>query len=343
MTRSSRSAPDPAAAADRLVSLLSSARHKRAALSLSDIAGQSKEWLSNRGGQLKDWLSDPTHGHLRSSLVGAGVGGGLGLLSSLRRDKEERQPWQSALTGAAAGGLLGLGGSLLRGNVGKAPEQSSELEQINSRIAEIEQARRARHSPVLPRSWTGPTPSAGPSAGAELDEYLQEQAASPPKDPGRHGSLVGDYLQRAGLATAGVAALDNTPGMMMRRGAPKVDLGKLTDDVAEAYRVVNSGQIPWLQAKSTRSLLPHNWFRGASPSAVHSDLTHSEVRRMMGEGARAPNRWLLAASLGIPALMALAARNQHNAQLERWLGSEFQPPASPQSPPPAPAAGTTTT
>ncbi len=77
---------------------------------MQDLAGQAGEYAQ----QGVDWAKEPGQQGWRQGLVGAGVGGLLGLGSSMFRDKEERQPLRSALTGALAGGAIGGGAGLLQ-------------------------------------------------------------------------------------------------------------------------------------------------------------------------------------------------------------------------------------
>jgi hypothetical protein len=65
---------------------------------------------------------DPSIQH---AAMGAGIGGGMGLASSLFKDPEERRPISSALTGALAGGAIGGGLSLAARN---APESKPQLD-----------------------------------------------------------------------------------------------------------------------------------------------------------------------------------------------------------------------
>lgn len=57
----------------------------------------------------KDFLSQPSAAPLTYGLVGAGLGGGAGLLSSALSAKRRRRPGESELSGAVAGGLTGAG------------------------------------------------------------------------------------------------------------------------------------------------------------------------------------------------------------------------------------------
>jgi hypothetical protein len=69
---------------------------------------------------------------LRNAIIGAGVGGGAGLLSSLGSDRRRRQPWNRALRGALIGGAMGgLGTGAYRGleyATSDAPTQAVEQE-----------------------------------------------------------------------------------------------------------------------------------------------------------------------------------------------------------------------
>lgn len=86
-----------------------------------------------------DWLrKNPA---AQKALIGAGVGGTLGLGSSLFRREKKRHPWRDALTGALAGGALGGGVGLLSDR-GRIPDQifpaTPNTDELAKDIAEIQ-------------------------------------------------------------------------------------------------------------------------------------------------------------------------------------------------------------
>lgn len=149
-----------------------SAREKTA-LDLSDVGQQLKGY----GTKALDWVNAPGKQHLRYPLVGAGVGGLLGGLSSLGRPKEERQTLRSMLTGGIAGAGLGLGGGLLAKNWKKI--------------------------------WPGPGPDPGPDPVEELKDELAKRA--PGWLPSRKTLGAG-----VGLAAGSEMLARSTPGALSR-------------------------------------------------------------------------------------------------------------------------------
>jgi len=77
-------------------------------------------FLQDAGKNIKTWWKglDPT---MQKTMMGAGVGGALGLGSSMFKDKEDRQPWHSALMGGLAGGAIGGGIGLAQKARGNLP------------------------------------------------------------------------------------------------------------------------------------------------------------------------------------------------------------------------------
>ena len=71
-------------------------------------------WLSDVGDQFRGWFNkrNPV---AQKAMIGAGLGGAMGLGSGLLGDDErgEKRPWRDALTGALAGGALGGGIGML--------------------------------------------------------------------------------------------------------------------------------------------------------------------------------------------------------------------------------------
>jgi len=77
-------------------------------------------FLQDAGNNIKTWWKglDPT---MQKTMMGAGVGGALGLGSSMLKEKEDRQHWHSTLMGGLAGGAIGGGIGLAQKARGDLP------------------------------------------------------------------------------------------------------------------------------------------------------------------------------------------------------------------------------
>ncbi len=147
--------------------------------------------LKGMGTSAANWVMDPKHTAYRLPMVGAGVGGLVGLISSFQRRKEERAPVSSALTGALAGGAMGLGGVAAKnlydrsqGNIatdGAATPgvPSTSLPDAQRRVQELEQARDAMQVPWFEAGGTVPRALPGMAAGGAAGLAIGEAVAAP--------------------------------------------------------------------------------------------------------------------------------------------------------------------
>lgn len=231
-----------------------------------DVGGKLKDW----GGQAVDYLGQPQNHTLRAGLTGAGIGGLLGAISTLDRDKDDRNTAGSALTGAIAGGAIGAGGHALLNYTGSEPGKTNpKIEQINKTIDAQQQAENAANAPSTLRRAVG-----------------------------------------VGAAAGGVGAVygvDNTPGTLLRRGARGVEKG---DDLFDAVKALRNGDIPgsassraaWSalgrdaqsigfdgvkEPLQTTAKMPWSkaWGNPTSPSRL-AGLTRGNVRELMARSLR---------------------------------------------------------
>jgi len=140
-------------------------RRVKEAAGFGDTLAGLGETAKGYGSQALKWVSDPKHLATRVPLVGAGIGGLLGAVSSLGREKEERQPFRSALTGALAGGALGLGGVAAKDLYKRYREGTPEtpgLEAAQEKVTELE----AIPGQVAEEKGLGLGAAAGAGAGA---------------------------------------------------------------------------------------------------------------------------------------------------------------------------------
>jgi hypothetical protein len=89
----------------------------------------------------------------QAALAGAGGGAVLGGVSSLARDKDERQPVQSAMTGALAGGLLG-GGAGLAANAFRRSRPKIDQKAVDA-ISKIQQMTPEQLNAIKPSDVAG--------------------------------------------------------------------------------------------------------------------------------------------------------------------------------------------
>ena len=186
--------------------------------------------LKGYGTKALDWVNTPGQEHLRYPLVGAGVGGLLGGLSSFGRPKEERQPFRSALTGGIAGAGAGLGGGLLRQNWDDLFPDPNTKPTKPPEIAELEKEL-AKRAPtwITPRD-KGEGKGKGKGKGDGIAGY--------PPIPAWMEDLP--YVGRAGLQSAalgaGSEALTRFGPNALSRGAGLEPDGNTPGTPADALR-----------------------------------------------------------------------------------------------------------
>ncbi len=107
---------------------------------------------------------------LHKGLMGAGIGGVLGLGSSLFKDKEDRQPINSAITGALAGGVIGTGIGMAHNNAPK-PAKAKAGPHFDQGEFEL--------NPGGPRyRWNKPLPTEQAKRVAELQSKSEDNVVS---------------------------------------------------------------------------------------------------------------------------------------------------------------------
>lgn len=196
--------------------------------------------IKGYGQQALNWVTDPAHRNWRVPLVAAGAGGLLGAASSLGRDPEERQPFQSALTGAVAGGALGAGGLAAKSlydrfqGGGEGGGASDPIAQADAEVKRLEEADQA----FKPKWWGhGPRMTSDLTNPATGQPYTQSELVHLGRES---GGTINNSLPHigTGLAVTGAAGeLWDAPGLM-RRGAGAIakDPGGFRPEVREAVR-----------------------------------------------------------------------------------------------------------
>lgn len=230
----------------------------RASSKLQDFAGRVSPKLQELGGRAADWLQEPGQQGLRYAATGAGIGGLLGLGSSLRQRKEDRQPLSSLLTGALAGGAIGGGAGLAHQALQSGLlSGSKDLADVNRKIEDAKVK----------------TPSADPNLLQSPNDpfwyrKLRSAVGLGDKTPGRPGSprpvaeenlpdakpSVAARGLGAGLAGAGTVGLANlatvnSPRARIIRGIDQMlelPAGKAKTDYATTLRNLqaSSGDAP---------------------------------------------------------------------------------------------------
>ena len=291
-----------------------------------------------------DWLKkNPA---AQKALIGAGVGGTLGLGSSLFR-RGKKHPFRDALTGALAGGTLGGGLGLLsdRGrisdNVFPAAPNTAELAKDIEEIQNLDQ----QSKPTLlnsPLHWAGQTAkehpvlsalgigggldvgtgmglaaqgkNTSPGAWRNVAKVLAQQSVDPAKD---------SQIEKILTSVMGDDAPDVLKKLRSGKSADLVALSKRPDalkamqalrDVDEVFRPMTASQYALQQAErplgfgNSPSPLRRGW-RGL-PSKVQSAVPKSLPnipKYMRGKGAL----------VGIPAALIaswLAAKGYSNTE-----------------------------
>lgn len=125
----------------------------------------------------------------KKALLGAGLGGALGLGTSLIGENENRKPWSSTLTGALAGGAIG-GGLGLAGKFGpSATKPSSNAAILNL----IEKTKPSSAADSLVSTATHPSTRQGLAAGAAVAGEQASRTVRPTQ-------AYGDNVLMRGLA-----------------------------------------------------------------------------------------------------------------------------------------------
>jgi hypothetical protein len=209
---------------------------------------EKTSFLQEAGQNLGQWWQglDPA---ARASLVGTGIGGGMGLASSLLQDKEDRQPLGSAVTGALAGGAFGAGLGLAN-KYGRKPgpggESLAEGQFYHPQTGEVYQYQN------------------------EVSDQVRDQITAAQSQAQGYGSAVGTALETAGKPVAGAML---TPEGLAGTATAGTGLG------LKAW--ASSGKAPdWLKkyvspinadTRAASSKTPDHLYQGAS-RAVKGEL-----------------------------------------------------------------------
>lgn len=277
--------------------------------------------LGGYGTKALDWVNAPGEQHLRYPLVGAGVGGLLGGLSSLGRPKEERQTLRSALMGGMAGAGVGLGGGLLAKNWSKLFPPSSPgagdedpLKGKNEAIRRLE-SELAKIAPGTLPSYGSLGTGVGLAGASEVAAgltpgALRRGAGTPPRDVTQgspanilHGGGVRTRDQLRAIAEAhGLRSpLKPKPGVP----APiPVDIGDLV------LQPSTPKTPPWYNPKRWQSPFSLKQTRADLPATAMPGFSRGNVRAMGRTGARSFRKSRLGLLLAAPYILQLLRRDK---------------------------------
>jgi len=281
--------------------------------------------LKGMGTQAANWMMDPKHMNYRLPLVGAGVGGLVGLVSSLQRRKEERAPISSALTGALAGGALGLGGAAAknlydrsqRGASTSTEVPSTSLSDAQRRVQELEQGYSELQSPWLGPGGTASKTKGRMALGGAAGLVAGEAIAAP------HRMAVGaEHAVDKKVPLAGEAATVPGKSGWRRFGGWLESMGKTQG--APTALTVNAAKIPaGLQRTLTAGGISMADYVAGDPAAL--DKLRSMASPSAPLGPMSSHAMPSAPFPGAQALLdahadPAAVLKANNGKLPGWLG-----------------------
>ncbi len=207
----------------------------------------------------------------QKALLGAGVGGALGLGTSFLGDEENRKPWSSALTGALAGGVMG-GGLGLASKFGPSTAKPSPHEKV---LSLIEKAKPDANTNAAATAIAHPATRQGLAAGAAVAGEQASRTVRPTQ-------AYGDNVLMRGLGEL------RTQGDKSRFNVDKATIDYLHADPAERKALLDF-------ARSGK-------YSGSGTPPVSQDVVRGILgvgsESMMGEGQNMMRRGFLNRLLG---------------------------------------------
>lgn len=292
--------PNPCLANDTLENAIEALAQRAVALQhgaprLSKAAMDKTAFLQQIGERLKSL--DPV---AKKALLGAGVGGALGLGTSFLGDEEDRKPWSSALTGALAGGVMG-GGLGLAGKFGPSTAKPSVNEKV---LGLIEKAKPDAASDIATSTLTHPATRQGLAAGAAVAGEQASRTVRPTQ-------AYGDNVLMRGLGEI------RSQGDKSRFNVDKSVIDRLHADPTERKALLDfartgthsSGTAP-MSRDVVRSIL------GVGSESMMGEgqnmMRRGFLNRLLGQApeyyptkGRFSGRGALGAAVGVPAVVAL--------------------------------------